>query len=93
MPSAQSHQLTGNNPGVHSTGSASKGLGHTDAVDLQLHSSLGLTGKPTDKLAAMKQAKLKGYEGDACSDCGSFTMVRNGTCLKCLTCGTTSGCS
>lgn len=39
------------------------------------------------------QAKLQGYEGDACGECGNFTMVRNGTCLKCVTCGSTSGCS
>ncbi len=39
------------------------------------------------------QARLKGYTGDACSECGSFTMVRNGSCLKCDTCGGTSGCS
>ena len=32
-------------------------------------------------------------EGDACGDCGQFTMVRNGTCLKCDTCGATTGCS
>lgn len=42
---------------------------------------------------ARAQAKLKGYQGDACGDCGNFTMVRNGTCLKCMTCGATSGCS
>jgi ribonucleoside-diphosphate reductase alpha chain len=40
-----------------------------------------------------KQARLQGYEGDACGECGNFTMVRNGTCLKCNTCGATSGCS
>jgi ribonucleoside-diphosphate reductase alpha chain len=39
------------------------------------------------------QARLKGYEGDACGECGNFTLVRNGTCLKCTTCGATSGCS
>ncbi len=38
-------------------------------------------------------ARLKGYEGDPCGDCGAFTMVRNGVCLKCDTCGATSGCS
>jgi ribonucleoside-diphosphate reductase alpha chain len=38
-------------------------------------------------------ARLKGYEGDACRECGNFTLVRNGTCLKCDTCGATSGCS
>ncbi|MHC5653465.1 vitamin B12-dependent ribonucleotide reductase [Stappia sp. ICDLI1TA098] len=39
------------------------------------------------------QARMKGYEGESCSECGNFTMVRNGTCLKCDTCGGTSGCS
>jgi ribonucleoside-diphosphate reductase alpha chain len=38
-------------------------------------------------------ARMKGYEGESCSECGNFTMVRNGTCLKCDTCGSTSGCS
>lgn len=41
----------------------------------------------------MREAKAKGYEGDACTECGNFTLVRNGTCLKCDSCGTTSGCS
>ncbi|WP_020185274.1 vitamin B12-dependent ribonucleotide reductase [Methylopila sp. 73B] len=39
------------------------------------------------------EARVKGYEGDNCSECGNYTMVRNGTCLKCDTCGSTSGCS
>ena len=39
------------------------------------------------------QAKLQGYEGDACGSCGNFTLVRNGTCMKCDTCGSTTGCS
>jgi ribonucleoside-diphosphate reductase alpha chain len=38
-------------------------------------------------------AKAKGYEGSACPECHNFTMVRNGTCLKCDTCGSTTGCS
>ena len=39
------------------------------------------------------EARMKGYEGDACGSCGNFTLVRNGTCMKCNTCGSTSGCS
>jgi len=39
------------------------------------------------------EARIKGYEGDACSSCGSFTLLRNGTCMKCDTCGGTTGCS
>jgi len=38
-------------------------------------------------------ARMKGYEGDACPECGHMTLVRNGTCLKCATCGGTTGCS
>ena len=38
-------------------------------------------------------ARLKGYEGDPCTVCGHFTLIRNGTCLKCETCGATTGCS
>ncbi|NMG38530.1 vitamin B12-dependent ribonucleotide reductase [Chelativorans sp. ZYF759] len=46
-------------------------------------------------LAAERRAKaiMQGYTGDMCSECSNFTMVRNGTCLKCDTCGSTSGCS
>ncbi len=40
-----------------------------------------------------QQARLKGYVGEACPECGNFTLVRNGTCLKCDTCGSTTGCS
>ena len=39
------------------------------------------------------KAKMQGYEGDPCGECGNFTLVRNGTCMKCNTCGGTSGCS
>ena len=39
------------------------------------------------------EAKAQGYEGEACGECGNFTLVRNGTCLKCNTCGGTTGCS
>jgi ribonucleoside-diphosphate reductase alpha chain len=48
----------------------------------------------TDKrLDQVREARLKGYEGDSCDECGNFTLTRNGTCMKCMTCGATSGCS
>jgi ribonucleoside-diphosphate reductase alpha chain len=43
--------------------------------------------------ARRAEAKAKGYEGEMCAECGNFTLVRNGTCLKCDTCGSTTGCS
>ena len=42
---------------------------------------------------ARAKAKMQGYEGEACGECGNYTLVRNGTCMKCNTCGGTSGCS
>ena len=39
------------------------------------------------------QARMQGYEGESCPECQNFTLVRNGTCLKCNTCGSTTGCS
>ena len=41
----------------------------------------------------IRQARLKGYEGDPCSECGQLTLVRSGVCCKCDSCGATSGCS
>jgi len=45
------------------------------------------------RLERIRTARMKGYEGDSCDECGNFTLIRNGTCLKCDTCGATSGCS
>ena len=45
------------------------------------------------RMSKIREARMKGYEGDACGECGNFTLVRNGTCLKCDTCGSTTGCS
>ena len=47
----------------------------------------------TVSMDARTKAKMQGYEGDPCGDCGNYTLVRNGTCMKCNTCGATSGCS
>ncbi len=52
---------------------------------------------PKGKLApvggAREEAIVKGYDGDPCPDCGQFTLVRSGTCLRCESCGATTGCS
>jgi len=50
------------------------------------------TGAPTDA-ERRTQARMKGYTGDACDECGNFTLVRNGKCHKCTTCGYSQGCS
>jgi len=48
---------------------------------------------PALNMSAVSRAKMQGYEGEACGECGNYTLVRNGTCMKCNTCGATSGCS
>ena len=45
------------------------------------------------RVQAVLDARAQGYEGDSCNECGAMTMVRNGACLKCVSCGSTSGCS
>jgi len=57
--------------------------------------ALALSSMPAEdlRLERIRAARLKGYEGDSCEECGNFTLIRNGTCLKCDTCGATSGCS
>ena len=35
--------------------------------------------------------RARGYESEECGECGHFTLVRNGSELKCDTCGTTTG--
>ncbi|MEI7804311.1 MAG: vitamin B12-dependent ribonucleotide reductase [Hyphomicrobiales bacterium] len=78
----------------------------TGAVALKAEPEAKLS--PTEKLEALQwtnadaralatekrmEAKAKGYEGEACGECGNFTLLRNGTCMKCDTCGGTTGCS
>jgi ribonucleoside-diphosphate reductase alpha chain len=55
--------------------------------------ALPAAGGAQDEAQKIIQARIKGYEGDPCPACGSFTLVRNGTCMKCDTCGGTTGCS
>jgi len=59
-------------------------------------SELGWTAptRPPESVAEKRaEARMKGYVGEACPECANFTLVRNGTCLKCETCGSTTGCS
>ena len=59
-------------------------------------STLGWT-EPTKTVTGVAEkraeARMKGYVGEACPECANFTLVSNGTCLKCETCGATTGCS
>ncbi|HEV3157065.1 MAG TPA: vitamin B12-dependent ribonucleotide reductase [Candidatus Baltobacteraceae bacterium] len=55
--------------------------------------TMGMTATLARAQTTRQQAVAKGYSGDPCGDCGQFTLIRNGTCLKCDSCGSTNGCS
>ncbi|UPJ55584.1 vitamin B12-dependent ribonucleotide reductase [Bradyrhizobium sp. 192] len=63
-----------------------------EALQWSKSGSAAQTAVPS-KAERRAEAKAKGYEGEMCSECGNFTLVRNGTCMKCDTCGSTTGCS
>jgi ribonucleoside-diphosphate reductase alpha chain len=73
----------------------SQGGAMQGAVAEQIETTTRVTETRTtqSRIGAINVARLKGYEGDACPDCGNFTLARSGTCMKCETCGATSGCS
>ena len=56
-------------------------------------STANIKKRKSDIQSDYDRAKQLGYTGDSCPECGSMTMIRNGTCLKCITCGSTTGCS
>jgi ribonucleoside-diphosphate reductase alpha chain len=68
----------GNGHAANGNGKASNGNGGSSPVTL----SFGNT-----KVSFQTQA-----DAPSCAECGSI-MVRNGSCYKCLNCGSTSGCS
>jgi ribonucleoside-diphosphate reductase alpha chain len=69
-------------------------LSPTEKLEAQQWSKAGTAAQQTvTKAERRAEAKAKGYEGEMCGECGNFTLVRNGTCMKCDTCGSTTGCS
>ena len=96
----------GSKPGSAATGTKQEGGNQPDnseseAVDFVSESDRtsppveGKTRRASGQYRSeqMNRAREMGFTGDICPDCGSMTMVRNGTCLKCTTCGSTTGCS
>jgi ribonucleoside-diphosphate reductase alpha chain len=67
--------------------------GAAGALELGALSGFAVRAAPQTAIDVRTRAKMQGYEGDPCGECGNFTLVRNGTCMKCNTCGGTSGCS
>jgi ribonucleoside-diphosphate reductase alpha chain len=79
------HPLPGNGHGSNGNGHGKNGNGGGSAP------AAGRLALAADE--KIRLARLKGYEGDPCPECGQLTLVRSGACAKCDTCGATSGCS
>ncbi|MGR3378452.1 vitamin B12-dependent ribonucleotide reductase [Salipiger abyssi] len=77
------------------TGGALSGLMPETAGVATAETTVATLSTSSSSLAmdARAKARMQGYEGEACGECGNYTLVRNGTCMKCNTCGSTSGCS
>ncbi|WP_119168781.1 vitamin B12-dependent ribonucleotide reductase [Algihabitans albus] len=75
------------------TAAAPAGVQTASFVSQEVSVSRRIGSEVDQRLERIREARMKGYEGDACGECGNFTLVRNGTCMKCTTCGSTSGCS
>jgi len=98
------HTVTGKGGSESMPGNTNGKGTHTASNGMATATQTATTGKPGSPKTEAKsdrrsfadqqrEAKMKGYEGDPCGECGAFTMVRNGVCLKCNSCGATSGCS
>jgi len=74
-------------------GGQASGMAETAAEYQTQSAPAAVVAEPTATMDARTKAKMQGYEGDPCGECGNYTLVRNGTCMKCNTCGATSGCS
>jgi ribonucleoside-diphosphate reductase alpha chain len=77
---------------LRSTAETMRSSTETTAVHVT-EGALALKSEASVQIDRRAEARIRGYEGEACGECGNFTLVRNGTCLKCDTCGGTSGCS
>ena len=78
---------------VRAAVSGSTSLAYAEAAAVVYEQVSPSSGGSDPRMARIQEARTKGYEGEACNDCGHMTLLRNGTCLKCDTCGGTTGCS
>ncbi len=78
---------------VATIGGVAAAVAPSVGVATTLVSAAAVTASAGGNMQLRAEAKMKGYEGDPCGECGNFTLLRNGTCMKCDNCGSTTGCS
>ena len=86
LPQPAPRQSNGNGNGGNGHGKAN-GNGGTGTAPRGSYTPVAGT-----QAERIRIARQKGYEGDPCSNCGQLTLVRSGACMRCDTCGATTGC-
>jgi ribonucleoside-diphosphate reductase alpha chain len=72
--------------GGNRTRALDAGLPSTGAnIAVALHAETSAEALTVATLDVRTRARMQGYEGDPCGECGNYTLVRNGTCPKCNT--------
>jgi ribonucleoside-diphosphate reductase alpha chain len=61
-----------------------------EALDIVESTTITMSAPVADTMTKIREAKIMGFTGDSCGECGSMKMVRNGTCMKCIDCGSTT---
>ena len=80
---------------ISKPGITEEGISRTQGEKRDLQMTLEAAVAPLEDLEARvrQAARERGFTGDICTECGSSQMTRNGTCLRCNSCGATTGCS
>ncbi len=90
-PEAEAPSTTPASEGPRSEATPTSGNGHAPSNGTngngKPRATLGSLGIGRGQVTFAAQA-----DAPSCAECGSI-MVRNGSCYKCLNCGSTSGCS
>ncbi len=86
---AKADHAASSNGEVTVTGTAEPTTGHDK------HASYAGGGTAVAAAADAKviQARVQGFSGEQCENCGSMRVKQNGTCMVCEDCGMTTGCS
>lgn len=95
-PGSKIHLVVPENPRLHNAQAVVKKLTDWGAY---VNCPAAATGEYRALYSEMEEGGKNGhsrtmpcYTGDVCSNCGTLRMRRNGTCLVCDDCGTTTGC-
>lgn len=86
-------QVTGDPANVSDAVAVTKSVEVDSAGGVAVTAHAAQSSEYDQRIEQVAEARMKGYDGDPCPECGALTLVRNGACMKCDSCGATTGCS